>query len=159
MIRKLALPLITALIFALNTLGFSQGEYLNAEAWTFLDNANKLFEQAFRDASQGVTGQNAQQYVLSLGQLYVATNGLELALRERQSSFQQTGQAVPLDLSYLVTAISSLGSGLSSLSDYYQQLQSPMAMPGVLQNNLRIAQLNSTIYWLSLSLYKEKAGL
>lgn len=159
MIRKLGLVWLVVLALTQTQLSLAQGDYLNAEAWAFLENANMLFEQAFRDASQGVTGQNAQQYVLSLGQLYAATNGLELALRERQASFQQASQAVPQDLSYLVTAISSLGSGLSALADYYQQLQSPMAMPGILQNNLRIAQLNSTIYWLSLALYQEKAGL
>ncbi|MCA9839077.1 MAG: hypothetical protein KC422_19345 [Trueperaceae bacterium] len=157
MIRKFCLVWMMVLALILSQLSWSQGEYLNEEAWAFLDSANSLFEQAFRDAAQGVTKENAQQYVLSLNQLYSATNGLELALRERQGAFQQAGQTVPLDLSYLVTAISALGSGISALADYYQQLQSPMAMPGVLQNNLRIAQLNSTIYWLALSLYQEKA--
>lgn len=152
------LSFLLFLFFISLPLSFAQDEYLDAEAWAFLTNANGAFELAFSDATRGVTAIQAQQYVLNLTQLYGLTSTLENALRQRQSQIQQTGQEVPLDLVYLVTSLGALGSGLSSLTDYYQQIQSPLANAGSLQNSLRIAQLNNTIYWLSRTMYFDKAG-
>ena len=97
--------------------------------------------------------QTAQQYALALNQLFVTGQALEKDLQTKQVSLQTDGKKTPASLLYVITAVSALNSGLSTLADFYQQVQSPMATPSDLQNQLRIVQLNNTIYWLAITLY------
>jgi len=83
---------------------------------------------------------------------------LESDLRRLQAEYQETTQTIPYDLIYLTTSVGALSSGMSALTDYYQQLQTGRADAINLQTSLRLAHLNNTIYWLSFTLYLEKAN-
>lgn len=159
---RLSKQLICIIILSLISffsLSNAQNDYLDEAGWDWLNNSSSFFDQAFATASAGnVPAQIAQQYTITLTQLFQTSLALESDLRRLQGSYQEDTNTIPYDLIYLTTAVGALSSGMSALTDYYQQLQSARAEPINLQTSLRLAHLNSTIYWLSYTLYLEKAN-
>lgn len=150
---------IITLLIIISSATQAQNTYLDEAGWEWFSNSSQFFDQAFVLASSGtVPTAIAQQYTVTLTQLFEASSALESDLRGLQSQYQQSSSSVPFDLIYLTTSVGALSSAISSLTDYYQQLQPGPADPVNLQNSLRLAQLNNTIYWLSLTLYYEKSA-
>ena len=158
LVNKSLISFLILLAGLLASLTYAQNEYLDEAGWEWFNNSSQFFNQAFSMASTGaVPTAISQQYSVTLTQLFEASVALESDLRDLQGQYQQTTGTIPFDLVYLTTSVGALSSAISSLTDYYQQLQSPTDDPINLQNALRLAHLNNTIYWLSLTLYYEKS--